>query len=71
MKNLKNPEKKLYFKIAVGIFVFLLVCIAFSIQNDKYKVLDNNYKIEQLKVDSCNKKIKAYELLNRKADSTI
>lgn len=71
MKNLKNPGKKLYFNIAIGIFIFLLVCIAFSIQHDKYKLLDNKYKTEQLKIDSCNKKIRAYELANRKSDSII
>lgn len=71
MKNLKNPVKKLYFNIAIGIFIFLLVCIAFSIQYDKYKLLDNKYKTEQLKIDSCNKKIRVYELANRKSDSII
>lgn len=71
MNSLKSPEKKWYFNIAVGIFIFLLVCIGFSIQHDKYKALKADYTKEQLKIDSCNKKIKAYELSNRKADSII
>lgn len=71
MNSLKSPEKKWYFNIAVGIFIFLLVCIGFSMQHDKYKALKADYTKEQLKIDSCNKKIKAYELSNRKADSVI